>query len=177
MEKQERKRVKEKREITLSKMLETVCDHTQSSLLTADKPVYNLSCKILTTSQNKVLSRGWKFCIERRLIEPLNIQTEIEYNINTLKTGMEKKKVEWSNIKEVKSAAIQYMNITKNKLISNLSNDEILALKELKEVRSIVILRADKGNAVVIMDKKDYITKVEEILSDKTKFNQIEKDQ
>ena len=89
MEKQERKRIKEKYEIKLLKMLGTVCDHIQSSLLTADKLVYNLSSKILTTSQNKGLSRGWKFCIERKLIKPLNIQTEIEYNINI---EMEKKK-------------------------------------------------------------------------------------
>ena len=92
IEKKERERIKEKHEIKLSKMLGAVRDHTRSSLLIVDKLMYNLSSKILTTSQNAGLSRGWKFCIERKLIDPLNIQTEKEHNINTLKKEMENKK-------------------------------------------------------------------------------------
>ncbi|CAF1534379.1 unnamed protein product, partial [Rotaria sordida] len=55
--------------------------------------------------------------------------------------------------------------------------DEIKALKELKEDRSIIILRADKGNAVVIMNKLDYMNKVEELLEDQNKFCPVKKDE
>ena len=44
---------------------------------------------------------------------------------------------------------------------SNITNEEYRALKELKEDKSRMILTADKGVALVIMDKNDYIQKAE----------------
>ena len=40
------------------------------------------------------------------------------------------------------------------------------ALKELRKDTSIVILQADKGNAIVIMDREQYERKMDELLSD-----------
>ena len=34
----------------------------------------------------------------------------------------------------------------------------------------LVIAKADKGNAVVVQDKQEYVDKMLEVLSDKTKF-------
>ena len=50
------------------------------------------------------------------------------------------------------------------------------ALKSLKNNSLIVITRPDKGRGTVIMDKKDYINKVEQILSDTSKFKEIKED-
>jgi len=47
----------------------------------------------------------------------------------------------------------------------------------LKEDRSIVILRADKGNAIVIMDKIDYMNEVKELLNDQGKFCSVKEDE
>ena len=41
-------------------------------------------------------------------------------------------------------------------------------MKELKEDKSRVILTADKGVALVIMDKAEYTTKAEELLNTET---------
>jgi len=49
-------------------------------------------------------------------------------------------------------------------------------LKSLCEDKSIIICRADKGNAVVLMNKKDYLNKMNTILSDKSRFKEIEHD-
>jgi len=49
-------------------------------------------------------------------------------------------------------------------------------LNNLKKDKSIIIIRPDKGNGVVILNKKDYIEKTEEILNDKTKFKPIKGD-
>ena len=40
---------------------------------------------------------------------------------------------------------------------NNLSSEELSALKILMRNKNIVILKADKGNTVVIMDKEKYI--------------------
>ena len=48
--------------------------------------------------------------------------------------------------------------------------DQLKALKELSKDENIVILKPDKGNGVVILNKQDYINKVKIILNDSSKF-------
>ena len=43
----------------------------------------------------------------------------------------------------------------------------------MSEDKSIVILRPDKGNGIVMMDKVDYVSKIETLLSDDSKFKTI----
>ena len=47
------------------------------------------------------------------------------------------------------------------------------ALKSLSRDKSIVITRPDKGNGVVLLDKQDYISKVNSVLQDTSKFEKI----
>ena len=47
----------------------------------------------------------------------------------------------------------------------NLTKEERLGLVQLKKDKDRVILTADKGVVMVVMDKEDYITKVESLLS------------
>ena len=54
-----------------------------------------------------------------------------------------------------------------------ISKEEMEALKSLSRDKSIVITRPDKGNGVVLMDKQDYISKVNSVLQDTTKFQKI----
>ena len=51
-----------------------------------------------------------------------------------------------------------------------------MALKSLASNKTIVIMKPDKGNGVVLMHKVDYISKVDVILSDVTKCKLIDKD-
>ena len=43
-------------------------------------------------------------------------------------------------------------------------------LKELSRDKSIVILKADKGNCTVLLRKSDYVYELENMLSDESKF-------
>ncbi|CAF3547707.1 unnamed protein product [Adineta steineri] len=49
-------------------------------------------------------------------------------------------------------------------------------LLNLSKNTSIVITKADKGRGVVIMSRTEYIQKLEQILSDRPKFNLLNKD-
>jgi len=51
-----------------------------------------------------------------------------------------------------------------------LTRKEKETLRALSQDTSIVICKLDKGNGVVVLDKKDYIKKMGTILKDKTKF-------
>ncbi|XP_078682439.1 uncharacterized protein LOC144916914 [Branchiostoma floridae x Branchiostoma belcheri] len=55
----------------------------------------------------------------------------------------------------------------------NLSREEREAVKSLKENKDIVIVPADKGKAVVVMDKTDYVEKCEKLLEDKDTYKVI----
>ena len=48
------------------------------------------------------------------------------------------------------------------------------ALHSLSRDKSLVITRPDKGNGVVLLDKSDYISKVNTVLEDSTKFQKVE---
>ena len=49
-------------------------------------------------------------------------------------------------------------------------------MKNLKKDPEIIITPADKGKALVIMDRKEYIKKMEEKLNDTTTYMKIDKD-
>lgn len=56
----------------------------------------------------------------------------------------------------------------------NLSKAERQALKELKTDTSIVIKKADKGSAIVIMDRADYIKEASRQLNDERHYKEID---
>ena len=57
-----------------------------------------------------------------------------------------------------------------------LTKQQYKKLRELKENENIIIRRADKSNTFVIMKKEAYTSKLDELLSDNTKFQALRKD-
>ena len=49
------------------------------------------------------------------------------------------------------------------RLKSNLSNDEIKALRNLTKQKDIIMKKADKGNTAVILEKESYTEKMKEL--------------
>ena len=49
-------------------------------------------------------------------------------------------------------------------------------LKKLKNVKSIVIIKSDKGDGVAVLDRIQYDKEVKEIISDEIKFKEISED-
>lgn len=49
-------------------------------------------------------------------------------------------------------------------------------LNDLKDDSNIVIMKSDKGNGVVIFNKDDYNSKMDEILSNTSKFQLLKGD-
>jgi hypothetical protein len=61
--------------------------------------------------------------------------------------------------------------------IKSSSNGKYLEiLRNLAKDKSIIITKADKGRAVVILDREDYLNKMEVIINDPLTFKQIDKD-
>ena len=58
----------------------------------------------------------------------------------------------------------------KDHKFDNISENEYSVFLSLIENQNLIIQKADEGNNIVILNKEDYIEKLEEILSDEDKF-------
>ena len=52
--------------------------------------------------------------------------------------------------------------------MSNITKEEAKAIKEVKKDQERMVLTADKGVSMVVMDREDYNKKSEEVLSQST---------
>ena len=55
----------------------------------------------------------------------------------------------------------------------DVTNEERRALKELATDENIVIIRADKGNCTVVMERTDYQNQIQEMLQDQNVYTTI----
>ena len=55
----------------------------------------------------------------------------------------------------------------------NLSKEEVKALNNLVKNKDIVIQKADKGNSIVILNRNDYVSKLNKMLEDTSKFKSV----
>ena len=125
------------------------------------KWVKNLSTTPLTVDQERLLARGPKFVIKPKKPTVREYIVAVEQACSRLSQG-EADELHVEVKKTLKKAQNQV------KTSSNTTQEEFRALKELKEDKSRMILTADKGVALVIIDKNDYIQKAEELLNTNT---------
>ncbi|CAF3703119.1 unnamed protein product [Rotaria socialis] len=127
------------------------------------KTVHNVSSYTLSSTEERLLCRGWDFCIENKVIDFLEFGTDVELNSLRIESSCHNS-VFRSICRHMHNASRQLMKSCRKKKFSNLSDDELKALKSLKSNKNIVIVKADKGNSIIILDKESYIKKAEEIL-------------
>ena len=125
------------------------------------KWVINLSSTPLTVDQERLLARGPKFVIKPRKPPVGEYIVAVEQACSKLSQGEADELCV-----EVKKTLKKAQNQAKTS--SNITQEEFRALRELKEDKSRMILTTDKGVALVIIDKNDYIQKADELLNTNT---------
>ncbi len=133
---------------------------------TKERWVVNLSNKQLSESQKKVLEHGLNFSYSLSSLPVDEIITAVEIGCKSL---------EIQKRNECKGKIASIMKSHKSKK-SNITPEERLALKSLKEDKDITILPADKGRATVIMNSTEYREKAKQLLSDKKTYDPLPKD-
>ena len=128
-----------------------------------DKVVHNTSSYTLSDTEERLLARGWEFAIENRPSNFINFKTDFEQGAFMLKPECHPT-VFRTICREIATASDRFMATMRKKRLRNLTDEEFLALKQND---NIVIYRADIGNAIVVMDKKDYASKAHTILAGK----------
>ena len=75
----------------------------------------------------------------------------------------------------LKQMALSTFHSFKSKT-SRQQSDAMVVLKNFGSNKDLVITRPDKGNGVVILDKQDYLMRVQAVLDECTKFTKLEED-
>ena len=122
------------------------------------KWVINLSSKPLTPAQKSVLAKGPNFAVSPK--HPPNL----EY-ITAIQAGCTK--LSQQDAEEHKADIYQVLRAS-HPTKPNLTKAQNLAIRELKRDRECIVLTEDKGVTMVIMDRQDYISKANNLLSQNT---------
>ena len=81
--------------------------------------------------------------------------------------------LDFVNAKTKEAALSFYRYYNNNVPNNNLSKEVFIALQNLSKNKNLIIQKSHKGNSVVIVDREDYIKKMNDILNDKKKFWRI----
>ena len=122
------------------------------------KWVINLSSKSLTKAQRSVLAKGPNFAVSPKHPPNLEYITAIEAACT---------KLSQQDTEEL-GANINWVLRASHPPKPNLTEAQNLVIRELKKDRDHIVLTADKGVAMVIMDRQDYISKANNLLSQNT---------
>ena len=159
--------VKEKQRKKFACLLrESNCNKKPTPKPTLKNTVINLSSYQLNEDEENILSLGLNYALPHKKLPLKDIIASTEQTAKSLppKTAQLLRD-------NVKACILDY----KQPHQSNLTKNQHQTLSKLKEMDSIVILPADKGNATVVMDRSKYAQKMEELLND-TSYIRIDKD-
>ena len=166
-------------EIVQNRKLDNLKQEYLATGIDPDKVIFNYSDYTLNPMEKKVLSRGLRFSIRPDKLDYCDFLTPFEKLARDLKNRpIAQDELNFDYVKtRLKSIALaSYYGYDFGQFPLNISKAELTALKNLSKNRDLVILRPDKGNGVVILNKVYYIQKVETILSDTSKFKKLDCD-
>ena len=121
------------------------------------KWVINLSSKPLTPAQRSVLAKGPNFVVSPK--QPPNLVCITAIEAACTKLSQQDAEGLRAEVNRVLRSSHPPPNLTKA---------QNLALRELKRDRDHIVLTADKGVAMVIMDRQDYLNKANSLLNQNT---------
>ena len=153
-QKDELKRMNEKQTLRLGTKLKALCQNSMWKTAGRSDIVTNLSSRELSEDEREALSLGYKFSSGK---DSASYVDHLNKNYKYEDSYAEKGFVQ---------GVIACCKALADKESSSLPKRYHGALETLAKDITIVITQADKGGGIIIMDKVEYIRKMEELLSD-----------
>ena len=144
-----------------------------------EKVIFNYSDRNLNECERSVLAKGLNYVVtsdKLNFIEHFSSFELLFKQICTHEFYDASQKGFTFFTSSLKNLAFKHFYDRKPNFVFNLTKEEQSALKSLALDRSIVIMKPDKGNGIVILNKNDYITKMLTILQDPSKFVNVKDD-
>ena len=158
---------------TQQKKLSSLTRGCSLPIFTANETITNLTQYELSQEESDLLKAGLYFSIQPDKIRKSEIFTTFEKIhrsfLNNLKS------------EETKSQIKAHLSYLANSYFYNYKpSPRILrqhrVLRNLRKNKDIIITKPDKGNGVVILDRKLYDNAIQEIISDTSKFEKLNED-
>ncbi|KFD47299.1 hypothetical protein M513_11809, partial [Trichuris suis] len=121
------------------------------------KVVVNLSSETLNDMETSVLAKGLNFVPTPKAAPLLDIVASVESSLGP--------HIPAQQAAEIRGAFLDTLTQRNIKAVSNITGEERRTLKTLRQKTQLVITKADKGNVVVVLDKKMYVQKITELLN------------
>ncbi len=138
-----------------------------------DQVIHNFSSYVLSDDEKSLLAKGLNFSIPMKNLQFADYMTPFETLYKDVKScDISKHKLDLLKVdlKKVAYSSFNRYNFLKE---LNLSKPEYDALKNLSSNKDIIIHKSDKGNSVVIVDRADYLKRMQEMVDDVSKFEKI----
>ena len=131
---------------------------TSATISLRNRWVVNMSKKPLTEAQEKLLTHGPNFAITPRYPPIGEYIAAVEQTCQNLAQG------EAEELRAEVKAVLKKIQPLK----ANITKEEQKAMNELKKDTNRVILTADKGTCLMVIDKEEYINKAQDLLKEET---------
>ena len=131
--------------------------------------VRNISSRPLDENERHVFPYGLKHSVAHKHIPTDHIVSSVESVLARQRELTESTK---DDIRSRIASTLQSASLTD----CNLTEDELHALKWLKNDKDIVILPLDKGRVTVVMDKKDNTDKMDSLVNEKQTYEPLRRD-
>ena len=139
--------------------------------------VFNFSKRFVSDKEKEILSKGLNLAIPPTKLNFCRFLTPFEKFYNHLKrepfsdrSGFFPDSIK-SKLRDI--ALSGFRSYSRPSFLY--SREDINTLNDLRDDNTIVIMKPDKGNGVVILDKDDYNQKIDTILADTSKFQPLTK--
>ena len=140
---------------------------------TASDTIHNLSSYRLTSEEEEVLKHG----LTHSIVPPKIRKSDIYTSFEMLHRCMHDKLANSQYAPKLKSdlSHLAHLYVSSHRISASDMKKHIV-LKRLHKNEKIVILRADKGNSVVIVNKDDYMNGIMDVINDRSKFKKLSTD-
>jgi hypothetical protein len=164
--------------IQQKKLFRLCGDASKSSTPDPDKVIFNYSSGTLTDTEKILLARGLNFSLQPRRPRFCDFLAPFEKLYGILKkepiannpiNGFNEELIK-TRIKDI--ASMGYKTYIPPKSI--FSDDEFKIIEGLQKDNNIYLIKPDKGNGVVIINRTDYNSRMLNILDDNIKFERID---
>ena len=140
-----------------------------------DDVIRNYSTYELSEAEKSLLTRGLNFAVPPKKLKyqdyllPFELLYRDVMNEDAVKDSLTHLQ---ARLKDIGLSSFRLYN-KKDHRFENLTPAEYEAFLGLANNENIIVQKADKGNTVVIVDKLSYVQKMEDLLSDTSKFTKV----
>ena len=140
-----------------------------------DQVIHNFSSYNLTDEEKSLLAKGLNFSIPPKNLNFADYMEPFETLYKDVRKWQSCIEGEKLDLLKIDLKKIAYSSFNKYNFLKelNLSKPEYDALKNLSSNKEIVIHKSDKGNSVVIVNRDDYLNRMQEMVDDGSKFEKV----